>query len=610
MEMTIITADQSYVPAHLAIEAMRDNGYKNTAYAVAELIDNAIQAEATYVQLLCAEKEYQLSSRKTKRLEQIAILDNGVGMNENVLRLALQFGNGTRLKRDQRTGIGRFGMGLPASSISQCKRVDVWSWQDGVDNASHVYLDIEEIKQKKTNEIPEPTDKPIPSIWRQIGGDFGQSGTLVVWTELDRMMWNKGQTLAKHSESLIGRMYRKFLDKQILNIELKVFNIENLNEVSLKSPALPNDPGYLMSKTNCPPPFHDTPMFEPYGGEHFEKKFKILFQGETHELFVRLAVAKDEARNSENAGNKPHGRHAKDNVGISIIRAGRELELDQSLVIQYDPRERWWGIEVEFPPSLDELMGVTNNKQSARNFSDVLSMVEEIKKMQSDDGKTILEIQEELIEEGDPRAPLIIVCDFIHKQIDNMRKLIKQQRSGSRTAQRYTNIDVEKKATSQTDKRKEMGFEGETDKDEENPPEARVEAITKGLVECGVDEENAIEVATNTITHNLKYSFTDTPFEGDAFFTVRPCGGAINVLLNTRHPAYEHLMEVLDATVENNSEENLKERLNKASQGLKLLLAAWARYEDETPDGARRDYIQDVRQSWGKFARDFLRPNE
>lgn len=47
-----IMIDQSFVPAHLAIEAMRDNGYKNTAYAVAELIDNSIQAGATYVQLL------------------------------------------------------------------------------------------------------------------------------------------------------------------------------------------------------------------------------------------------------------------------------------------------------------------------------------------------------------------------------------------------------------------------------------------------------------------------------------------------------------------------------------------------------------------------------
>jgi hypothetical protein len=32
---------------------MRDNGYKNAAYAIAELMDNAIQTRATHVELLC-----------------------------------------------------------------------------------------------------------------------------------------------------------------------------------------------------------------------------------------------------------------------------------------------------------------------------------------------------------------------------------------------------------------------------------------------------------------------------------------------------------------------------------------------------------------------------
>ena len=50
--------DQSYdiVPTHLAVQAMRDNGYRNAAYAIAELMDNAVQAGASQVELLCAER--------------------------------------------------------------------------------------------------------------------------------------------------------------------------------------------------------------------------------------------------------------------------------------------------------------------------------------------------------------------------------------------------------------------------------------------------------------------------------------------------------------------------------------------------------------------------
>jgi hypothetical protein len=38
------------------------NGYKNAAYAIAELMDNAVQAGATLVELICVEKE-SLSNR-------------------------------------------------------------------------------------------------------------------------------------------------------------------------------------------------------------------------------------------------------------------------------------------------------------------------------------------------------------------------------------------------------------------------------------------------------------------------------------------------------------------------------------------------------------------
>ncbi|MEA5516698.1 ATP-binding protein [Nodularia sp. UHCC 0506] len=89
--------DHNIVPAHLAVQAMRDNGYKNAAYAIAELMDNAIQAGASQVELLCGERKQQVEGRKRSRIEQIAVLDNGKGMDADVLRLALQFGNGTYL---------------------------------------------------------------------------------------------------------------------------------------------------------------------------------------------------------------------------------------------------------------------------------------------------------------------------------------------------------------------------------------------------------------------------------------------------------------------------------------------------------------------------------
>ncbi|WP_205207695.1 hypothetical protein [Bacillus sp. P14.5] len=187
-----------------------------------------------------------------------------------------------------------------------------------------------------------------------------------------------------------------------------------------------------------------------------------------------------------------------------------------------------------------------------------------------------------------------------------MRKLIKEQTKGMRSkAKRYQESDIEKKATTYTEERKQQGYVGGSDKDESLSPEERRERITTGLVTSGVEIEEANEVAAYTVTNNLKYSFTEASFESDAFFTVQPTGGALNILINRSHPAYENLIEALDGETDN--EKNLKERIDKASQGLRLLLAAWARFEDEIPDGDRKDDIQDARKDWGRIAKKFLR---
>ena len=332
-----------FVPTALAVNAMRDNGYKNAAYAIAELIDNSIQARAGSVELLCVESEEQLVQRRRRRIRQVAVLDNGVGMDSEVLRQAIQFGNGTRL--NDRSGIGRFGMGLPSASISQCRRLEVWTWQSGPDKPLHTYLDLGEIERGEIQEVPAPLEKPIPGFWRQIGQSFGPTGTLVVWSELDRCTWRTARSIISNSEFVVGRMYRKYIDSGDVAIRMATF-LEGVLQPEIDSYSLSNDPGYLMPNTSTPEPFHNRPMFEKYG-ETWEVKLKIAFNSEQHEVAIRFSVASEDARKpsltGEVAGNQPHGKHAGKNVGVSVVRAGRELELDQSWIIAYDPRERWWG---------------------------------------------------------------------------------------------------------------------------------------------------------------------------------------------------------------------------------------------------------------------------
>jgi hypothetical protein len=585
------------VPVHLVVKAMRDSGYRNAAYAIAELMDNAIQAGATDVELLCGERTEFLRQRQRTRVHEIAVLDNGCGMDADVLRMALQFGNGTRL--DDYSGIGRFGMGLPNSSISQARRVEVWSWQNGRDNALYTYLDIDEIANQNLRQIPEPKPKAIPKIWREVGKAFGKTGTLVVWSSLDRVMWRTAKSIIDHSEFLVGRMYRYFLKDGLVKIRLVHFDMEAMIRAVEESFAKPNDPLYLTSGTSCPPPYNDNPMFEQWGDE--PTTFVVKFRDEEHKVTIRFAFAKEDAREGHNPGARDYGQHAKKNVGVSVVRANRELDLDPSWSDPSEPRDRWWGVEINFPPALDDLFGVTNNKQSARNFSELAKV--DLESL-LEDGQSLGSLREELEADEDPRMPLLEIARHIRQNIATIRRLIKAQ-TASQGPKRHETPTSEQKGTEATRKRQEEGHVGQSDFQESEPVEQRQSEITESLIEQGVPQKQAEEFAALTVGRGLKYKLIQTSTNSPAFFDVQPRGGTIIIALNVNHPAYAHLVELLQDDLDSINGDELRSRLLRAREGLELLLMAWARHEDEQ-SGIRRDRAQQARWDWGTMAREFL----
>src|SRR5215467_5843861 len=100
------------------IQSTRDSGYKGTVSAIAELVDNALEASARRIDI-------QVRKPALGDDFEVSVLDNGVGMDAETLTEALRFGGTTRF--NSRKGLGRFGMGLPNASLSQARRVDVFT---------------------------------------------------------------------------------------------------------------------------------------------------------------------------------------------------------------------------------------------------------------------------------------------------------------------------------------------------------------------------------------------------------------------------------------------------------------------------------------------------
>lgn len=599
-ETAIDQEDASFIPPDLAIQAMRDNGYKNTAYALAELIDNSVQANAESIEIICIEEVQQIRERQRKRLSRIAVLDDGDGMSGQVLRKALQFGNGTRL--NDRSGIGRFGMGLPNASISQAARVDVWTWQNGPDNALHSFLDVDEIRRRERREVPAPQPSPVPDEWRRRAEALGSSGTLVVWSKLgaDRMTWKGAKATLRNTGWLLGRIHRRFIHDKRLNINL----VGGEDGALEKSHVTINDPMYLLPAPTLPAPFNREPMFEHV----LDEPINVEVNGQVFEVRTSYSVAKQatlELAGAANRGDTKYGKDAAENIGVSVMRAGRELMLDRSWTIQYDPRDRWWGCEVEFPAELDEIFGVTNNKQAATVFNELSAL--DWREL-AEGEETLPEVIKRLRDEGDPKGVLLHLSEAIKRNLRALREKIKVQGKGSRrTGKRHGDGDPTEDTN---EKWKERDKTNPIPDGEQPPTPEDVEDISEDLKEDGIDEQSADEIVARIVSGDLKVLFIDkTLGSSGELFTVVSRGHATEVVFNRRHPAFEMIFDTVSADddLDSLSSTELQDRLLKASRAVRVMFAAWARMEREDPPNLSR--FERVREAWGKLARDFLEPS-
>lgn len=338
--------DFSIVRQDRFIQATRDSGYKGTESALSELIDNSIQAGATRVaiRMIAVEEEYSRRGQpRQPRVVEVGIADNGRGMDAELLRRALRFGDTSRF--NDRSGLGRFGMGLPNASVSQCKRVEVYSWQRG-QAPLWTYIDVDEVGDEKMSEVPEPVDSEIPAPYEDLVD--GSTGTIVVWRKCDRLDHDgKLETLERSLRHSLGRIFRYFL-------------IEGRELILNGRKIEPFDPLYLMPQARLPG--------DALATQHGDTlRFSVTIPGNPGQhstVEVVLSLLPEDWQ--VNANKKElQRRHVDSTSGFSIVRARREVDLIKSPYHAKHWTDTWYRVEVRFEPELDEVFGVTHTKQHA-----------------------------------------------------------------------------------------------------------------------------------------------------------------------------------------------------------------------------------------------------
>ena len=123
--------------ADVLMNSMRAMGYSFEA-AIADIVDNSVSAQARNIVL-----RFPIDPSDCC----VAVCDDGIGMNKKELLDAMKYGSQLKSANRSEDDLGRFGLGMKAASLSQCRRLTVASKKDG--KLSAYIWDLDIIEEKK-----------------------------------------------------------------------------------------------------------------------------------------------------------------------------------------------------------------------------------------------------------------------------------------------------------------------------------------------------------------------------------------------------------------------------------------------------------------------------
>lgn len=312
------------------IRSLRDMGYEFAA-AVADLIDNSIEAGANTV---------RLNVEWNGKDSYVMIADNGRGMSASQLKEALRFG----AERDYDTeDLGKFGLGLKTASLSQCLRLTVASRQNESRADINAFCwDLGHIEATNRWEILPMRSADLQADARQHLKET--TGTVVIWERLDRILdYSRpdGEFARKHLNTMcrdleehVAMVFHRFLEGAVRGKRLAIYL--NGNKV------VPWDPFARNEKS--------TQKLEPVVLRVEQERGKSDVVLEPYVLPAQARFSTPDAFNRASGPNKWNRQQ-----GFYIYRADRMIQSGGwSNLRTLDEHNKLARIALYFSPKLDE----------------------------------------------------------------------------------------------------------------------------------------------------------------------------------------------------------------------------------------------------------------
>jgi hypothetical protein len=577
--MRRILKDNSTVPLFFGqtlIKSLRDVGYNHTTSALCEHIDNAVQAGATEIRVMFR----QTGKRGAYRID-AAVYDNGSGMSPAVLKVAMSLGGSTTF--GNRTGIGRFGMGMKTAALSISPVMELYSWQEP-GAVYNLTLDVEAIGKDRSNlvELPEPQlltqfpdevaelfTKPmnfpknrdeqelLATSDADLSERLGNSGTVVYMPECDQLTYAKAQSLADHATKETARVYRRQI-----GAGLRLFINNRLVE--------PVDPTYSMPNAR-----HtkleglDTKQSQLVVSKAVPLRLSELLE-ETVPITVKLYRLPIAVWSALPRKTQRNDLKIFDENTVSILRNDREVFAGQmTWLTTRHSVTHWYRVQIDFPGLLDEAFGVASNKQGVRLKGYVVAALKEAI------GEEITHINDEI------------------KRFQAQQKVTRQPAKPSASEAKAGAVD----AYQQT------ALANTPEEDAQLDENLRGLALT--LKRADETDDQAFERIKNS-----KYIIAFTHDEYWPFYDVKHRFGRVVLTLNTAHPFFGELydpLQKMNADEASRKDEGGAHREERSGplMALDLLLLSLARTQSRLSgtnedakhllDGFRREWSETYR---------------
>ena len=548
--------EQGFVEQDTALESMRASDF-DCYSAYGEVIDNSIQAYATDIRILIEEKNNRENSR-SKKIGQVIFADNGAGMDIDLLHKCLKLGHSSRY--NDRSGIGRFGVGMTLGAIHECRRIDVYSKVKN-NNWYYTYIDLDEIKNGTLKLIPRPVQKN-PNF--EISNYISDSGTVVVWSNYDKQI-ETFETIVKESHIWIGRTFRKFIWGEAEGYDEIQITLNN-KIVKAIDPLYVNKKKTGFENEDCAELL--TPQIIPW-----KIPLEDVSSKQKSDIKINISLLPDAYRRTRGAGGDQFAneRFVDRNEGISILRKDREVffglmpranKLNGSSDGDRNVT-RFIGCEISFNPELDSEFEVKNIKRGC---------------------VPARELKQELIDKLSP------TFTTLRERIRNRWSEFDREKETETSSQ---NSDIGISSTHSTTNKflkeaKNSLMKGNKinnqDKDEKigkkiNPKasNSEIEKVIQGLRENGI-------------------TIDEKEFIGDSFIDIEHGNQLKTLFYNTNSTFYKAYNDILDELKNQNEELATKYKVLLDLIFVGYVLAESSIDPNETMDGA--SFTDEIKQYW------------